>query len=938
MRPKKLTISAWGPYPGEAVIDFDTIAGDGLFLITGPTGSGKTTLFDALSYALYGAVSGKIREKISLRSDFAKPETPTFVSLEFSHRGKLYTIVRNPKYSRPKKRGTGVIDEPEKACLLMPDGREYYQLTQVNAELIALLGLNHEQFKQVSMIAQGEFMELLTADSSKRVEIFRSIFGTGIFNRIQLALGEQSRRLEGEIRELNHRMEEAAAGIIAEENKELLELLGAQAKNYQSVAAALKEDILSAKAAGKKTQEQLDCVSERLQAMTLMEEKLQRIKNELKAVRGRLDSHKCRREELLRGKPELDKDWKNKDRLVKNIQALNTRLAQCGDYIRWCEDYSEKARIFEGLLKELEALEQRKADFSQKEMEWQEKIGKCQDYIKGLGDIEGDYVQAKNEAEKRNGLLEESRRFLEKCRQCENQKKDYEKYQKAYSAADEVFQKAEQRFKAAQRASMQAAAGLLAKDLREGQPCPVCGSASHPRLAPVALDVPSEEELKGLERHSERCREKMMAAFNEAVGHKGQYEAMERELWARLEPKENSFTLDEARSLGETLLEERSAAYDESLGHLKELEKTRTVKDKTVKSLEKFQSGLEELLVNKARLTEYYTKTAMDVQIARGRMEEAKNHLLSESGEAEIPKVSALEKEKQLLEQQIFKAQAGLKALEQAHEQLYTELASNEALIAADGKRVEQLLKELNEAYEKYPGGFGAALEGKAVDELRAAKKKLEDCKDVWTLRISHNCRAYESLAGKLKARERLSVRYGYLKDLDNAARGNNSMKLTFEQYVLGAYFDEVLEAANLRLNQMSRGRYAMLRVDRVLDYRKTNSLDIEVMDYYTGKKRSVRTLSGGESFNAALSLALGLSDVIQSHAGGIEIEALFIDEGFGSLDEASLQSAVDTLMTVTSGGHMTGIISHVQELKERIRHQVIIEKERSGSYIKAVL
>ena len=188
----------------------------------------------------------------------------------------------------------------------------------------------------------------------------------------------------------------------------------------------------------------------------------------------------------------------------------------------------------------------------------------------------------------------------------------------------------------------------------------------------------------------------------------------------------------------------------------------------------------------------------------------------------------------------------------------------------------------------------------------------------------------------KLLRLEKLADRYGCLKDLDNAARGNNSMKLTFEQYVLGAYFDEVLAAANLRLWQMSRERYEMLRVDRVLDYRKTNSLDIEVMDYYTGKKRSVRTLSGGESFNAALSLALGLSDVIQSHAGGIEIEALFIDEGFGSLDEASLQSAVDTLMAVTCGSHMTGIISHVQELKERIRHQIIIEKQRGGSRVRA--
>lgn len=964
MKPKKLTISAWGPYPGEETIDFDSVGSDGLFLITGPTGGGKTTLFDALSYALYGAVSGKTREKVSVRSDFAVPGTPTFVRLEFCHRGKNYVVVRNPKYSRPKKRGSGEIVEPEKASLFMPDGREYFQVTQVNAQILSILGINHEQFKQVSMIAQGEFMELLTADSSKRVEIFRSIFGTGIFNRIQMILGEKSRALEGEMRELNHRMEEAALGIISGDNEALKESALAQEKNYREISVRLWEDIglLDKKYGG--AVKRMEDVNGQIEIMALAQEKISGIKQELGALKERQEHCAQRQAQLLAHKPRVDEAFAKKGLMDKELERLALRLEKCGDYIRWSRDFSEKKHVFNKLRDELLTLEGQKENFLKKEKQWQENVQKCQDYIESLGDVSGRVLEASNEAGKKKDLVAAGQEFIRKCSRGIELKGLYEQCQEAYKLADEVYQKTAAAFMSASRASMRAAAGLLARELKDGEPCPVCGAKTHPSPAKAASDVPSEASLKRLEKESEKSRQKMMEAFNRAVSQKNQYELMEQELMAAMETlraaKSNLpavpeilkgpasgkepeaagqgavFSLEAAKRYGEKLVEARSADYEAALTALNEAQQSKNMKEKTQESLSKFQKGLEELQANKEKLLAYYEKCQMDVQAAKGRMEEAKARIVAEAGAQDVFDEKAFLDEKKALEKQSLQIRKERQQIEDNYHKLYTELASNKALMAQDEQTKVRLEAALEGAYASYPGGQAEAIEGGRLRSLKEELKALQATKDAWALRLSHNRQAAASIDEKLLRLEKLADRYGCLKDLDNAARGNNSMKLTFEQYVLGAYFDEVLAAANLRLWQMSRERYEMLRVDRVLDYRKTNSLDIEVMDYYTGKKRSVRTLSGGESFNAALSLALGLSDVIQSHAGGIEIEALFIDEGFGSLDEASLQSAVDTLMAVTCGSHMTGIISHVQELKERIRHQIIIEKQRGGSRVRA--
>lgn len=976
MRPQKLTISAWGPYPGEEMIDFNRVGSDGLFLITGPTGGGKTTLFDAISYALYGAVSGKTREKASVRSDFAASQTPTFVRLEFAHRGQDYVVVRSPRYSRPKKRGSGEIVEPEKATLIMPDGREYSQVTQVNQQILTILGINHEQFKQVSMIAQGEFMELLTADSAKRVEIFRSIFGTGIFHRIQMLLGEKSRSLENEMRDLNHRMEEAVAGIIADGQEALCAAVEAKPWNYREISTRLSEDIKDSTRKYKAASEQIEALSRELQEITLAAQKVSGLEQELEKVSLRLKQHRQQQARLLEEKPKIDRAWEQKDGLEAELSAIGTRLARCGDYIRWCRDFTEKSNAFLAVSQELLTLEKQKELFAQKEKQWQENVQKCQEYIEGLSDIDSRVIKAQNEVEKQKELVASAQQFVEKCGLCQNMRTAYGQCQTAYKAADEVYQKADARFRSASRASMQAAAGLLAKELSEGQPCPVCGSTTHPHLASMAEDVPSEAQLKRLEQESERCRKKMMEAFQQAVDKKGQYEAMERELQGLYEglvsaaagggtmaaggaammsggseamdardetsptsaPGGQPFSLEAARSLGNEAVRLRTLACEDALKTLEEARKSQAMKEKTRESLAKFQKAVEEIQARKEKLLEHYGQRQLEAQAAKGRMEEARNRLASELGQKDSFDENAFIREKKALEAQAAKIREKQKKLEAEHQRLYSEMASNEALIRQDSKNEEQLQGTLEAAYAAYPGGRQEAKEGQRLFALKEQLAVLQAQKDTWALRISHNRQAAASIDEKLVRQEKLAKEYGCLKDLDNAARGNNSMKLTFEQYVLGAYFDEVLAAANLRLDQMSGGRYEMLRVDRVLDYRKTNSLDIEVMDYYTGKKRSVRTLSGGESFNAALSLALGLSDVIQCHAGGIEIEALFIDEGFGSLDEVSLQSAVDTLMTVTADHHMTGIISHVQELKERIRHQIVIEKQRSGSRVKACL
>lgn len=941
MRPKKLTLSAWGPYADEQIVDFDGIS-DGLFLLTGPTGSGKTMIFDGISYALFGVPSGKIRERDTLRSDFAKETDETFVKLSFEHRGNVYTVIRHPRYTRPKKRGEGEITVNEKACLYMPGGEVIENLTVVNEKISEILGVNHEQFKQIAMIAQGEFQELLTADSKKRVEIFRNIFGTEVYERIQRRLSERAGALAKEIDALRNRTEEAMASIVSQNHEKLQYLLSQQVVHEAQVADALGEAVAKDRQLLAATDKILKELGEAYNAAEL-DYKLY-IQNKNNEANERAVSEKLLaalekgEQDFLKLQPEYD----NLSERRFEIRALQKKLdedSRLMDIVKAIQGQEKICR--EAAKKSASAKEERQRQKAA--------LDKLQDTIAQNKEKLSEQQKADEAVSLYEGGLKDGQRAAKDCEQLVCQCKDFVGVKKAYAAKTAEYQKAQgradekkRRYEGADRIFRQAAAGLLAQKLLEGQPCPVCGSVHHPSPAALVSGVVSEAQLKGLKSESETAVKLADKLLNELTGLQGEKVAH----WTNIVRQTKTvLAIEDDRALvgsggiyeTEQLFykavqakKEAIAAKNEEISAL--LSQAKQQK-KQFETLRKQQEDLEKALGEKTALFEKYSEAAANLEI-----EAQKQKALLENTKQQLPKgltEAAIIMRRQETEHSLKAAEKAVDAVQKAYEKVLLQLTQGKAKhkeVAAHLEKYEAEAKKCRQSLLKLTDGA----EPEAwLSKLRAQMEEKKKDRDFLYRMYHQNSDVYKTLKAKAGKKEALDEVYGRIKKLENAARGNNQRRLEFEQYVLGTYFDEILEAANLRLYHMSEGRYELFRTEKVKDMRRRNSLDIEVLDNYTGRRRPVKTLSGGESFKAALSLALGLSDVIQNYVGGIDIDLLFIDEGFGSLDETSVQTAVDTLMTLAGGSRMVGIISHVSELKERIDTQIIVEKGVCGSRIR---
>lgn len=769
MKPLKLLLSGWGPYKGLEQADFTGMRQGGLFLISGPTGAGKTTIFDGITFALYGEVSGSIREKDSLRSDFAAPSTATFVTLIFSHRGRTYRVTRNPKYDRPKLKGEGYTTELENGelCELMEadigknglrdwESGEVRLLasgsTQVTDQVEELLGLDYRQYRQISMIAQGEFQQLLVASSKERTQIFRDIFQTRIYDVVALVLASKVKVLNGKLEEVKHRSDEIT-GTFRLESEEWEILKSKKNRNYRKMVLLAEREL----AAGKER--------EKLLVLRLRE---------------------------------LDEAYKTKVRAIEEYRSGNQAYKK----------YENERQLLEKLTGELDALKEEK---------------KAQ--TKAYGKLPGRREKLEKSREALR-LLEENKRRLTDWR---SEKKNLDGKQKIYLKLDGEAKEKKERYELQDDRFKKAAAGILAKDLEEGRPCPVCGSVHHPNPAGMEGEVPDEKEVKRLKAAYETAWEMAATAQNEAAVLAGAVKNMEKEL----------------------------AEFDLSDG------------------------GGEAL----------------------GRIESS---IFSISGE-------------------IGDEEAAIRDCENAYQALVVKLEKQKAACAQLKASIRQ---------PKQTGLVDLSGPESELAECERKRQKMAKEKEMAGAALEANQRALKTLKGHLETKERLEEEYGTVRELERAAGGYNDRNLVFEQYVLSVYFDDILRAANRRLAAMTGERYELHRLARTKDRRSRESMEMEVLDQYTGKRRSVKSLSGGEAFKAALSLALGTSDIIQRYAGGIEVETLFVDEGFGSLDTESLEQAVSILVSLSGGSRMVGIISHVEELKEEIGSRILVEKTNQGSRI----
>lgn len=873
MKPVELRISGWGPYKELQTIDFTRMEERGLFLITGATGAGKTTIFDAIMYALYGCMSGEVREKGSVRSDFAKPDTPTFVELSMTHKGESYHIYRNPEYLRPRKRkgadGKELTKEKEKAILTLPDGSSVEGSSEVTRKIEELLCLDYRQFKQISMIAQGEFTKLLTASSQEKTKIFRQIFDTGLYERIAQLLKERSNAIYREVSGYRHKMDEDVELYhpLEESAEAFATLVQGEAYDYEAVLAFLKEE---KKRIGKEEKEVL-AQYQKLEERTLV-------------LNGKLvEAQKA---------AELQKSL---EREMERKQLLEHRKAemQQKEILLWKADRAGEIRqqeiLCEESAKQIDKIKQQIRHL-------QEETGLREQQIltlQKLPEYQADFEAACELKEKLSEQEQESKHNIELCKQLEAQLKQQ---QEVYLKLEQEELLARQTYEETERRYRHNLAGILSAELEENRPCPVCGSLHHPAPAAVAEEHLTKEKVDQAKKAWLQKQEKIMRQHGETMAARGKAE--------------------QAREKGGELLEaigQLQEQKEQFPGEIKEL-----LSKYTRKSFEGELNRLLQLRVECAEKQEQILTLQEELQqvqeLFRER-EEERDILLTKYGFASGEEYQGCLLSKEQIE-------AGKRELQdyekncRANEELLQHLKEQvQELVLADPVKLKEELQE-------------------ALEEKRAVQQSLSKKQESRNLTE----RTYSSLKTKLAGLKETMERYSLVKGLDDLANGNNKKRLVFEQYVLISCFEEILYAANLRLQTMSAGRYELRRVRGIVDARSKDNLEMEVLDYYTGKYRSVKTLSGGESFKVSLSLALGMSDVIQAQSGGIRVETMFIDEGFGTLDGESLDQACLVLQGLTESNRLIGLISHVPELSEKIPDQIRIHKTNTGSYAEVVI
>lgn len=911
MRPLKLTVSAFGPYAGRVEMDMARLGSSGLYLITGDTGAGKTTIFDAITFALYGEASGQSREPAMLRSKYAAPDTPTEVELTFLSRGKTYTIRRNPEYDRPARRGGGVTVQKADAMLTCPDGRVVTKLRDVNAAVVELLGVDRRQFSQIAMIAQGDFLKLLLADTRDRQAIFREIFKTGYYQilqeRLKSACGEVSQQCEAARRSIAQYLSGILAGDPDEE-----EAAGARRGELPTVEAMellrrllTQDEADMARQSGTLTA--VEAELETVNAALGRAEELNKRRAELAAGEQSRCAHLSRlaeKEAALKLQQEKASGW---DALTEEITLLRSTLPE---YDRLAQITLEWNSAQEALVSDRRKKEEQQASFAHLKaaLNAQKQELSC---LANAGEEAAKHSYAKEQAEKRKETLTALTADL---RTLQTLQKELQSAQDAYLVAQAKADTAQQTCTGLNRAYLAEQAGVLARTLRPGAPCPVCGAVEHPAPARACDDAPSEAQLKAAKDASDRSAQIAKEASAHAGEVRGRTESQTAHLAARLGALQGGCTVADAPGKLPALLAAAEEEITVCAARLAESRRKLARRQALEAAIPHQEHAAVEVEQSIAVLTTAIALGAAKVQ------------------ELDTQRTALREKlpcpDKAAAETAIREKTAALGRMKDALARSEAEhRAAREVLTALDGK-----LAQLKEQLARSDAPDAESLQQRR-GELLSQKAALSSARTALHTRLDTNRRILTQVEAQSESLRALEEKWGWMKALSNTANGNLSgkEKVMLETYVQMNCFDRILRRANQRLLVMTGRQYELQRRRAAENNRSQSGLELDVIDHYNGTTRSVRTLSGGESFKASLCLALGLSDEIQSCAGGIRLDTMFVDEGFGSLDEESLDAAITALGSLSEGQRLVGIISHVGELKERIDRQIVVTKDRTG-------
>lgn len=909
MRPLTLTLSAFGPYAGQITLALEQLGKNGLYLIRGDTGAGKTSIFDAIAFALYGEASGDQREAAMFRSQYAAPDTPTFVELTFESAGKTYRVRRVPEYTRPAKRGGGVTLQRAEAELTMPDGRVVTRVKEVGQAVREIVGVDREQFAQIAMIAQGDFLKLLVASTEERMRIFRQIFHTGRYQKLQAALKDQLAALSRARDKLRDGLMQAVGSARYPADSVLGQRLAdAQAGRLllQETAALLDEIVRqdsAAQEAGRRALERLDKQIGQA-ARTLGQAR------ELAAARTQLRDAQAKRQAIQQ---EMEKAGAARAALAARKperEALAQQAAALAEEVRRHEACSR-------LDQALEAAQKRYTDGCAAQAACAKQLTDLADQQAaaraGQERLADSAIRAEKQRAEHAALLEEQRAFNGLSRDLDAvaaSARQYARVQKDYLAAAQSAEAAQGRYQQMNRAFLDEQAGILALGLQDGAPCPVCGACSHPRPAQVTLGAPREADL-------EQAKQQATAAQAEA----GRLSAEAGQLRGALEARRAGLQQRARELLGDVPCEEMAEQIAAAGAALRDrLAACKSALDQAQQDMQQLDQFGHTLRTLEQAVQQAQARQAA-AQQAIARAEQDTQHLARQKQELadglRYPDQAAARRAAQQTKDTIQDLDRRTEQAEQAYQACKSQADALEGTIAA-------LAGQLEHAPEIDMETIQAELEA-----CNVRRRALEDGQTARAARLDRNQDALRALETHGAALAEAEQKWGWVKSLADTAGGQlvGREKIMLETYVQMTYFDRILARANTRLMVMSRGQYELKRRAQAENNRRQSGLELDVVDHYNGSVRSVKTLSGGESFQAALSLALGLSDEVQSAAGGVQLDVMFVDEGFGSLDEEALEQAVRALSDLSGGNRLIGIISHVEALARRIDRQIVVTK-----------
>lgn len=905
MRPLKLTVSAFGPYAGRMELDFEALGTGGLYLITGDTGAGKTTIFDAISFALFGEASGSNREPGMLRSKYAAPATPTEVELVFRYAGQVYTITRNPEYTRPKAKGDGMTRQAADATLVYPDGHVVTKLRDVNTAIREILGLDREQFSQVAMIAQGDFLKLLLADTRERQKIFRNIFHTNLFVELQDRLSKQANAVKYQWEDVQNSIRQYIEGILWDEAVPCPE----QALPVEEVLTLLDQLLSSDQSAQALLETQLQNTDKAL------EEAVTQLTKAERDQKTRFTLEQARRKEaetriLLQQKQEaLEAEQTRKPRqeqLAREITAIDLSLP---DYDRLSTLEAERIRT-ETQKKQAEAAivsAQTRRTSLQTERDARKEERKA---LESVGEEKEKLLRQKQEQQLKREKLQT---LISGMADLRTRQETWNIALSAYLSADETSSRLLGEYDSLNKAFLDEQAGILACRLNPGEPCPVCGSLHHPSPAVMAENAPTEDAVKKARKAYEKAAKATEKASAAAAKEKGRVTALEETLAKQSDNLLGIATLPEGEAAAReavSRLNDTISTLEEDLRKLAVRQERKEQLDILIPRLEKELSSTEEALTAAKAQAASSAASALSLTEQQSVLKEK---LTFESKAEALSRRNALTREQRTLQSALEQAEAEATA---CRETLTTLTAS---------------AAQLEHQLEEGPRSDMAVLtEQKAALTDRKASI-LKQQKAVHT-RITANTACRKNIQAKAAELSALEEQQKWMRALSDTANGNvrGKERIMLETYIQTTYFDRIVARANVRLMKMTGGQYELKRRKTPENMRSQSGLELDVVDHYNGTERSVKTLSGGESFKASLALALGLSDEVQMSTG-IQLDTLFVDEGFGSLDPESLNQAYNTLAGLTEGNRLVGIISHVAELKERIDRQILVTKEKTG-------